>query len=64
MKRPPVSKIVAEIECQQCGKPVQSLYQCDHEGGVNVELVTIKCKCGYEYVARSRYGAEAKEKVG
>ena len=58
MLRPPVSKIVAEVVCPQCGKPVQTLYQCDHEGAINVEIVTIKCKCGYEYLARGRYGKE------
>jgi hypothetical protein len=58
MLRPPASKVVAEIQCPQCTKPLQTLYQCDHEGATNIEMVAIKCRCGYEYLARSRHGKE------
>lgn len=56
MLRPPALRIVGDIECPQCNTPVKTLYACEHEGAVNVEVVTIKCKCGYEYVARGRHG--------
>lgn len=59
MRRPPPSKIVSEIQCPQCSKPLPTSYECQHEGVVNIEVLVLKCPCGYEYISRGRHTAGA-----
>lgn len=56
MKRPPPLAIKTTIPCPQCKAKMETVYDCKWEGRVTKELVTLKCKCGYEYMSTSAYG--------
>lgn len=56
MIRPPECRIASTVPCPQCTKPINTLYQCEHEGQWNTEVMELRCTCGYSYVARGRFG--------
>jgi hypothetical protein len=58
MKRPPQLLIKSKVPCPQCKAVMDTAYECKWDGVVTRETTTLKCKCGYEYMAVSAYGQQ------